>query len=77
VVDTCSLHVRYGQLETLIHDVRAQGLSNVLADPGPPLSVSSLKSARSAFSERADSEGRVTETFEILTLSGWQGAAHS
>jgi len=77
VVDTCSLHVRYSKLETLITDLRAQGLGNVLADPGPPLSVSALARAQSAFTAKGDAEGRVTETFELLTLSGWQGAAQS
>ncbi len=72
VVDSHALTVRYSQLGALVTDLRAQGLANQLADPGPPLSRAALTRARQAFAEQADSEGRVTETFEVLTLSGWR-----
>ena len=72
VVDTCSFKVRFGALGGLVRDLRAQGLANVLADPGPPLDRAALARAQTAFAAQADDEGRVTETFEILTLSGWQ-----
>lgn len=72
VVDSRSLKVRYGRLESLVTDLRAQGLGNVLADPGPPLNRKGRALAIEAFSAMADPEGRVTETFEILSLSGWK-----
>lgn len=72
VVDSRSLKVRYGSLRRLISDLRAQGLGNQLADPGPPLSRAALARAEAAFAALSDSEGRVTETFEVLTLSGWR-----
>ena len=72
VVDSHTLTVRYSQLDALVTDLRAQGLANQLADPGPPLSRAGLARARQAFAEQADSAGRVTETFEVLTLSGWR-----
>ena len=72
VVDTRSLLVRLGALERLVGDLRAQGLSNVLADPGPPLGKPALARARQAFAAQVDEAGRVTECFEILTLSGWR-----
>lgn len=72
VVDSRSLKVRYGSLRRLVSDLRAQGLGNQLADPGPPLSRAAYARAEAAFAALADSEGRVTETFEILTLSGWR-----
>ena len=71
VVDSRSLSVRYGQLESLVDDLRAQGLANQLADPGPPLGRAALSRAKDAFAERAEADGRVTETFQLLTLSGW------
>lgn len=71
VVDQRSLCVSYRNLDRLIEDLRAQGLSNVLADPGPPLGKVSLARARAAFAA-AGTDGRTTETFEILTLSGWR-----
>ena len=73
VVDSRSLSVRFGKLETLVDDLRAQGLANQLADPGPPLGRTALSRAQAAFAERADKDGRVTETFHLLTLSGWRG----
>jgi hypothetical protein len=44
----------------------------MLADPGPPLMRSALLRARDAFSAEADADGRVSERFELLTLSGWR-----
>lgn len=72
VVDSHGIKVRYGRLESLVRDVRAQGLGNVLADPGPAIGKQGLERARAAFAAQADAEGRVTETFELLTLSGWK-----
>lgn len=66
VVDSRSLEVRFSNLESLVADLRAQGLSNVLARPGPALGKEALARARAAFST-----GTV-ERFEILTLSGWR-----
>lgn len=74
VVDSRSLIVRYGSLDRLVGDLRAQGLSNVLSDPGPPLSRAALEAARAAFASRADADGKVSERFELLTLSGWRSA---
>ncbi|WP_226019729.1 hypothetical protein [Novosphingobium sp. FKTRR1] len=51
--------------------VTDQGLTSALDRPGPPLGKAGLARAQVAFGERADGEGRVTETFAILTLSGW------
>jgi SAM-dependent methyltransferase len=66
VVDCRSLQVRFSSLDSLVADLRAQGLSNCLADPGPPLTRGQLAVAREAFGT-----GR-TESFEILTLTGWR-----
>lgn len=71
VVDSHSLPVSYRSLDRLIADLRTQGLTSVLADAPPPLTRAALERARTAFAERADSQGRVTETFELLTLTAW------
>ncbi|MET3471981.1 SAM-dependent methyltransferase [Novosphingobium sp. 1529] len=71
VIDSRSLAVRYRSLTRLVQDLRDQGLSNCLARPGAPLGKAALARAQEAFAAAADAEGRVTETFEILTLSGW------
>lgn len=72
VIDSRSLPVRFGSLEALVADLRAQGLGNVLARSGPPLGKRQLALAREVFVCAADADGRVTEQFEILTLSGWK-----
>lgn len=69
--DSRTLDVRYRSLKRLVADLRAQGLGNCLARPGPPLGKAGLARAKAAFTGLADSEGRVTERFAILTLSGW------
>ncbi|MFA7586801.1 MAG: methyltransferase domain-containing protein [Novosphingobium sp.] len=71
VVDCRSLSVRFPTLDRLVQDLRAQGLSNTLQRHGPPLGRAALGRARAAFDLQGDGE-RVTERFEILTLSGWR-----
>ena len=73
VVDGRGLNVSFRSLAGLVADVRAQGLSNVLADPGPALSREELNRAREAFAAAGDA-GRTAVRFEILTLSGWRKA---
>jgi SAM-dependent methyltransferase len=71
VIDSRTLSVSFRTLDALVADLRAQGLSNVLARPGPPTGRDALQVAREAFCAAGD-EGRTTERFEILTLSGWK-----
>lgn len=66
VVDNRSLEVRFSSLASLVADLRAQGLGNCLARPGPPLTRAQVQTASRAFGT-----GTV-ETFEILTLTGWR-----
>ena len=72
VIDSRSLDVRVGPLGTLVQDLRAQGLGNVLASAAPSLSKAMLSTARQTFVRAAGALGRTTERFEILTLSGWK-----
>lgn len=71
VVDSHHLDVRFRSFERLIGDIRAQGLGNCLARAGAPLGKAARARAHEAFAARADADGKVTERFEILTLSGW------
>ena len=66
VVDSRSLTVRFSSLASLVADLRAQGLSNCLARPGPALGKAALARAAAEFGSGT------LETFEILTLSGWK-----
>src|SRR5690606_21092934 len=70
VADCHTVRVAYRSLDRLVDDLRAQGLGNVLASPGPPLGKAALERARAAFAAEADADGRVVEQFEIVTLSG-------
>jgi SAM-dependent methyltransferase len=69
VVDCHSISVSYASLDRLVEDLRAQGLGNSLASYGPSLGKAARERARAAFLGGAE---RVTENFEILTLSGWR-----
>jgi SAM-dependent methyltransferase len=71
VIDSRSLDVSFRSLDGLVADLRAQGLSSVLVRPGPPLGKAARERARQAFAG-AGEDGRTTERFEILTLSGWK-----
>ena len=66
VVDGRSLEVRFSSLGSMIGDLRAQGLSNVLARPGLALSRAQYSIVKEQFGS-----GTVDQ-FEILTLSGWR-----
>lgn len=71
VIDQRPVRVGFRSLDRLIGDLRAQGLSNVLADPGPALGKTALARALDAFAAAGEG-GRTVEQFEILTLSGWK-----
>jgi SAM-dependent methyltransferase len=70
VADSRTLTVAYRSLDRMVADLRAQGLGNVLASRAPALGKAGLERARAAFAAEADEQGRVVESFEILTLSG-------
>lgn len=72
VVDSRTINVSYRSFDQLIADLRVQALTSVLASRAPALSKSALEIARKTFMDHADNQGRVTETFEILTLTGWK-----
>lgn len=71
VIDSRTLRVSFSSLARLVSDLRAQGLANVLADPGPALGKTAWRRAHDAFASRT-AEGKLLEQFEILTLSGWK-----
>jgi len=66
VADSHPLRVRFADLDQALADMRQQGLGNVLARPGPPLTRAGLERARADFGSKTE------ETFEILTLTGWR-----
>jgi hypothetical protein len=71
VADYRTLSASFRSLDGLVADLRAQGLTSVLARGGPPLGRAALDLARQAFTA-AGENGRTVERFEIVTLSGWR-----
>lgn len=71
VVDSQGIDVRYSSLDRLVADLRAHGFTNQLASAPPPLTRSGWERARQSFSD-ASKNGKTTERFEILTLTGWR-----
>lgn len=73
VADTDTLTVRYADPFSLMRDLRAMGMTNVLTERRKtPLRRATLLRAAQIYAERfADPDGRVRATFEILWLSGW------
>ena len=73
VVDVDRVAVRYDHLRNLIGDLRAMGETSALIDrPLAPLTAPLLARASEIYADRfATADGRITATFEILTLTGW------
>lgn len=75
VVDSYTLIGRYSSLDRLVQDLREQAMGCVLASRTPPLTRVALHRARQAFLEQADEDGKVSESFEIVTLTGRRSLA--
>lgn len=73
VADIEPLPVRYPHLLRLLGDLRGMAATNLMR-PQVPLRRSTLARAAEAFAANADPDGRVTETFNILYLTGWAPA---
>lgn len=73
VVDTDRITVAYGQLDSLISDLRDLGLTNVLsARDTRPLSRDWLGILGEKYAEHFSREdGKLVATFEILWMTGW------
>ena len=71
VVDSRSLLARYGAFDRLVSDLRDQGLTGVLADAPPAFTRSSWARALAGFEPLREEDGKVTEPFKILSLTGW------
>lgn len=72
VADIETLNVRYTGLPQLVGDLRELAWTNVLAARSRrPLGRLGYAAAQAAFADGADPDGRVTERFEIIHVSGW------
>ena len=73
VADVEHVTVRYPNLFRLMADLRGMAAGNLLASRAP-LGRAALARAAEAFASTADADGRVAETFSIITLTGWAPA---
>lgn len=71
VVDNHSLTVRYSSLQRLVQDLRESALTNVLAGHSPAISKAGHQKLKLHFSQQADDDGKVRETFQFILFSGW------
>lgn len=74
VADSETLAVRYADPLRLIADLRGMAGTNVLRGPRPPLGRRHVASLIEHFQAAAEPDGRVTERFEIVYLTGWAPA---
>jgi SAM-dependent methyltransferase len=74
VVDSDKVTVSYDNPLALMRDLRAMGEGNVMQlRPRKGLNRAIISRASEIYFERfVDDEGRITATFEIITLSGWK-----
>ena len=73
VIDQDRVTVRYADALALMHDLRAMGAGNALAERSrSPLRRSILARTVETYGERfADGDGRIRATFDIILVSGW------
>ena len=70
--DDEALDVRYSSLAALIADLRGMAATNLLVErPRRPFGRLGYAAATAAFAAAAEPDGRTTERFHILHLSGW------
>ncbi len=71
VADRSHVEVRYSDWRSLVHDLREAGIGNSLAGPRRYLGHDYIARLDAAWQLMVDSDGKVTERFEFLHLSGW------
>ena len=72
VVDTERVTLRYSRFDTLVGDLRALGWTNLLsARSRLPFTRRGYAAAAAEFASAGDADGRVSERFEIIHVSGW------
>lgn len=76
VADRMVTKVRYRDWRSLVDDLRSAGVGNCLAGKRPYLGKKYLNRLDDAWEELAASDGKVSECFEFLHLSGWRPSAN-
>jgi SAM-dependent methyltransferase len=71
VADQDELQIRYSHLNKLLSDLRDMGVGNALSGNRPYIGKSAFKEFLKRWVDRADTDGKVIETFTFLHLLGW------
>ncbi len=71
VADLDQLTVRYSAWRSLVDDLRISGFGNMLAGKRPYLGRSYPDRLTKAWSRLAEDDGKVSEQFAFISLSGW------
>lgn len=71
VIDSDGLNLRYSRFGKLIDDIRDIGGGKILLGADRPLSKTVYGRALQIFQGRADTDGKITEHFELIYLCGW------
>ena len=72
VADSDSIDVRFPGMMPLVRDLRAMGATNILGErPAKPLSRIAAAAAMAEFEAGAEPDGKTTERFVIVYLTGW------
>ena len=72
VADTAGVDVRFSGMMSLVRDLRAMGGTNILQSRARgPLTRYAVAAALGNFEAAADPDGKTTERFEIVYLTGW------
>ncbi len=72
VADTFTLNASYENANSLMHDLRAMGETNVLSDRNrQPLRRAVLQEATERYQNTFGENGRIPATFELIVLTGW------
>jgi NADH dehydrogenase [ubiquinone] 1 alpha subcomplex assembly factor 5 len=75
VADCETVTVRFESFTRLVADLRAMAATNILAERAArPFGRIGLAAATAAFAAAADPDGRTSERFDIVYLSGWAPA---
>lgn len=72
VADSESLEIRFSGLPSLVSDLRAMGATNILASRSRiPIGKRGYAAALVDFAAAADADGKTSERFDLIYLTGW------
>lgn len=71
VVDSDTIKLSYGSLNSLVRDLRDFGGTNLMKKQIQSIKKPIVTKSRESFEDKADQNGKTLETMEIIHISGW------